>query len=134
MKRASPGILYMSQMIPIDSTTPTIMKLLYFFSHLCARDPIPRPETDAEGIPIYLRRADKTTSAAPKIPNPYTLEPRHVPMSTVVQVLVDHHVITPLPPHLLLTLTGLTIFASLHLSVSIFIPTLMLDARDGVGL
>src|SRR5271169_6726343 len=70
MKRASPGILYMSRMIPISSTTPTIMNLLYFFSHLCARDPIPRAETDSEGIPIHLRKADKTTSAAPKIPNP----------------------------------------------------------------
>lgn len=70
MKRASPGILYMSRMIPINSTTPTIMKLLYFFSHLCARDPVPCPETNSEGISIHLRRADKTTSAAPKIPNP----------------------------------------------------------------
>ena len=70
MKRASPGILSMSRMIPINSTTPTIMELLYFFSHLCARDPIPRPETNSEGISIHLRRADKTASAAPKIPNP----------------------------------------------------------------
>jgi len=70
MKRASPGILYLSRMIPINSTTPTIMELLYFFSHLCARDPVPCPETNSEGVPIHLRRADKTTSAAPKIPNP----------------------------------------------------------------
>jgi hypothetical protein len=70
MKRESPGILYMSRMIHINSTTPTIMKLLYFFSHLCARDPIPCPETNLEGIIISLQKADKTTSAAPKIPNP----------------------------------------------------------------
>ena len=60
----------MSRMIPNNSTTPTIMKLLYFFSYLCARDPVPYPETNSEGIEIHLQTADKTTSAAPKIPNP----------------------------------------------------------------
>ena len=59
----------MSRMIPNNPTTPTIMKLL-FFSYLCARDPVPHPETNCQGIEIHLTNADKTTSAAPKIPNP----------------------------------------------------------------
>jgi hypothetical protein len=70
IKRESPGILHMSRMIPNNSTTPTIMKLLYFFSYLCARDPVPPPETNSQGIEIHLTNADKTTSATPKIPNP----------------------------------------------------------------
>jgi hypothetical protein len=70
MKRQSPGILYTSRMIPNNCTTPTIMKLLYFFSHLCARDPVPHPETNFEGIAIHLRNAENTAAAAPKIPNP----------------------------------------------------------------
>lgn len=49
-----------------------MMKLLYFFSNLCAVDPVPHPETNSEGIPIQLRKAQITTSAAPKIPNPNT--------------------------------------------------------------
>jgi len=63
------------------------MKLLYFFSHLCARDPVPCPETNSEGIPIHLRRADKTTSPAPKIPNPNVslLQPR-----TAARPVVDY--------------------------------------------
>jgi hypothetical protein len=60
----------MSRMIPNDSTNPTIMKILYFFSHLCTLDPLPHPETNNEGIKIHLTRTEKNTSAAPKIPNP----------------------------------------------------------------
>lgn len=70
LKRQNPGILYMSRMIPNNSTTPTVMKLLYFFSYLCTRDTIPHPETNHEGIKIYLIKAEKDVSAAPKIPNP----------------------------------------------------------------
>ena len=36
LKRQSPGILYISRMIPNSATTPTILKLLYYISHLCA--------------------------------------------------------------------------------------------------
>ena len=70
MKRQNPGILYMSRMIPNDCTDPTMMKLLYFFSHLCTLDTLPYPETNDEGIKIHLTKAPKDTSSAPKIPNP----------------------------------------------------------------
>ena len=60
----------MSRMIPNTTVAPTIMHLLYFFSYLCARDIVPHPETNAEGIEIHLKSADRTTSAAPKVPNP----------------------------------------------------------------
>jgi hypothetical protein len=73
LKRQNPGILYMSRLIPNDSTNPTIMKFLYFFSHLCTLDPLPHPETNHEGIKIHLTIAEKDTSAAPKIPNPLNI-------------------------------------------------------------
>lgn len=77
LKRASPGILYMSHMIPNTTVTPTIMHLLYFFSYLCARDAVPNPEINAQGIEVHLKSADKSTSAAPKVPNPnINLAPR----------------------------------------------------------
>jgi hypothetical protein len=68
-------------MILNSSTTPTIMKLLYFFSHLCARDPLPHPETNNEGIRIHLKKAPKDTSAAPKVPNPDMLPRQTLPPS-----------------------------------------------------
>lgn len=70
IKRQSPGVLHMSRTIPIDSTTPTILKLLYFFSHLCALDTDPHPELNSEGNAIYLTSAPKTADKAPKIPDP----------------------------------------------------------------
>jgi hypothetical protein len=56
--------------------------LLYFFSHLCTRDPLPCLETNNEGIQIYLTKAPKDTSAAPKIPNPENILSRHTLSST----------------------------------------------------
>jgi len=70
MKRQNGGILYMSRTIPINSTTPTILKLLYYFSYLCALHPDPYPELNSEGIPIHLKSAPKTPDKAPKIPDP----------------------------------------------------------------
>ena len=77
LKRENPGVLYMSRMIPNNSTTLTVMKLLYYFSYICARDPAPRPETNNEGILIHLKTAGKDTSKAPKIPNPDTKSRQH---------------------------------------------------------
>jgi hypothetical protein len=71
MKRQTGGILHMSRTIPITSTTPTILKLLYFFSHLCALHPEPYPEVNSEGIAIHLKSAPKTPDKAPKIPDPH---------------------------------------------------------------
>jgi hypothetical protein len=70
MKRQNGGILYMSRTIPITSTNPTILQLLYFFSHLCALDPEPYIEVNSEGIAIHLKSAPKTPDKAPKIPDP----------------------------------------------------------------
>src|SRR5271169_6883646 len=75
LKRESPGILYMSRMIPINSTTPTIMKLLYFFSHLCARDPIPCPETNLEGIVISLRKSGQNICSSENPKSQYQSTP-----------------------------------------------------------
>lgn len=70
LKRQTGGILFMSRTIPINSTNPTILKLLYFFSHLCALHPEPHPELNSEGIAITLKPAPKTPDKAPKIPDP----------------------------------------------------------------
>ena len=83
LKRQSPGILHMSRMIPNDSTTPTLMQLLYFFSHLCARDSVPHPEANSEGVPVHLTRAEATASAAPKIPNPEVSPLTSVQLSSI---------------------------------------------------
>ena len=69
----------MSDTFRIDSTDPTILKLLYFFSHLCAMDTDQHPEVNAQGNAIYLRSADKTTDKAPKIPDPNYLPPHRLP-------------------------------------------------------
>src|SRR5579859_1419324 len=78
LKRESPGILYMSNTIPIDFIDPTILKLLYFFSHLCALNTDEHPEINAEGNPIHLRNAEKTAERAPKIPDPNYIRPYHL--------------------------------------------------------
>ena len=77
MKRQTGGIFYMSRTIPITSTTPTILRLLYYFSHLCALNPEPHPEVNSEGTAIHLKFAPKTPDRAPKIPDPnYRPPPR----------------------------------------------------------
>ena len=48
LKRQSGGIS-MSHMFPNTATTPTILKLLYYISHVCTRDINPHPELDFEG-------------------------------------------------------------------------------------
>jgi hypothetical protein len=68
MKRQSPGVLHMSRLIHNSSTTPTVMKLLYYFSYLCALDTSPHPELDSVGNEIILVRADNSTGEAPRIP------------------------------------------------------------------
>jgi hypothetical protein len=60
MKRQSGGNLYMSL------TISTIVKLLYFFSHLCAIQPEPHPEVSSEGIAIHLKSASKNPIKPPK--------------------------------------------------------------------
>jgi hypothetical protein len=54
LKRQSPGKLYMSPTIHSDATSPTIHKLLYFFSHLCALSTEPHPEPD-ESMPMAMK-------------------------------------------------------------------------------
>ena len=67
----------MSRTIPITSTTPTILKLLYYFSHLCAVHSEPHPEVNADGIVVRLKSAPRTPDKAPKIPDPnYRPPPR----------------------------------------------------------
>jgi hypothetical protein len=83
LKRQSPGVLYMSRMIPNTTTTPTILKLLYYISHLCARDANAHPELDYEGNAVRLQNAPKTTDKAPKIPDPAYVRPKSNTLRTI---------------------------------------------------
>jgi hypothetical protein len=83
LKRQTPGVLHMSRMIHNTSTSPTIMRLLYYFSSLCAQDIIPHPELDSEGNKISLTAAPKTTGKAPQIPNPDYICPESTTLFTV---------------------------------------------------
>ena len=83
MKRQTPGVLHMSRMIHNTSTTPTIMRLLYYFSYLCAQNISPHPELDSEGNKISLRNAPKTTAKAPQIPDPDYVRPESAALSSV---------------------------------------------------
>ena len=82
MKRHSPGVLHMSRMIPNASTTPTIMKLLYYLSHLCAVDTDPHPELDSEGNELHRM-------AAPKIPDPNYIRPERTTLPSDARVGVE---------------------------------------------
>jgi hypothetical protein len=70
LKRDSPGILHISRLIPNDTATPSVMKILYYFAYLCARDLGPHPEMNNEGSDLHIRKARKDASKAPEIPNP----------------------------------------------------------------
>src|SRR5438045_3355073 len=78
LKRESPGILYMCDTIPIDLADPTILKLMYYFSHLCALNTGEHPEVNAAGNLIYLRPADKTAERAPQIPDTNYVRPHRL--------------------------------------------------------
>jgi hypothetical protein len=66
----------MSQPIPIGNGDPTIMKLLYYFSYLCATCTLPLEEKNIEGQKVNLKDAPKTVSRAPRINPRATLNPR----------------------------------------------------------
>lgn len=82
MKRHIPGVLHMS-LIPNTSTTQTIMKLLYYISHLCALDTDPHPELDSEGNELSLRSAPRSADKAPKIPDPNYVRPKRTTLATI---------------------------------------------------
>jgi hypothetical protein len=82
-KRQSPGVLHMSRMIPNTSTTPTILKLLYYISHLCALDATPHPELNSEGKAVHLKKAPTTADKAPKIPDPAYVRPERSTLRTI---------------------------------------------------
>jgi len=84
MKRNGPGALHMSRMIPNTSTTPTIMKLLYYFSHLCAVGVNSHPELDSDGnFEIHLSSAPSTADKASKIPDPNYARPPQTELRTI---------------------------------------------------
>ena len=69
LARATGGKLKLTQLMPATQTNPTILQMLYYFSHLCATTP-PLTETHPDGRPIVVVRAESDSSTAPQVPLP----------------------------------------------------------------
>ena len=69
MKRQNGGNLFLSPTILITSTTPTVLKLLDFFSHLCTTlHSVSDPEVNSKATIDHLKSAPKTPDKASKFP------------------------------------------------------------------
>ena len=69
LARSIGGKLKLTQLIPITQRNPTILQMLYYFSHLCATTP-PLTEAHIDGRPIVVVRAEADSSTAPLVPLP----------------------------------------------------------------
>lgn len=69
LRRQRGGKLNLTRLIPATRTDPTMLHLLYYFSHLCAITP-PLVETHDDGRPITVVRAATDSSSAPLVPLP----------------------------------------------------------------
>jgi len=69
LSRSIGGKLKQTQLIPTTQTNPTILQMLYNFSHLCAQSE-PLVETRLDGRPITVVRAVADSSLAPLVPPP----------------------------------------------------------------
>jgi hypothetical protein len=56
LKRDGPGILYISRIIPVNTTPFPMLKLLYYFTHLCALNTDPLPEPRRKRQPVEMTR------------------------------------------------------------------------------
>jgi hypothetical protein len=76
LARSAGGKLKMTRLIPATRTNPTVLQMLYYFSHLCASTP-PLRETHIDGRPITVVHAPADSSTAPLVPPPSAArEPR----------------------------------------------------------
>lgn len=69
LRRQRGGKLNLTRLIPATRTDPTMLCLLYYFSHLCATTP-PLLETHVDGRRISVVRAPSDSSLAPLVPLP----------------------------------------------------------------
>jgi hypothetical protein len=69
LARENGGILKLTRLIPAVTTNPTVLKMLYYMSHLCALTPT-LLETHPDGRSISIIRATPDSSTAPKVPAP----------------------------------------------------------------
>jgi hypothetical protein len=69
LARSTGGQLKLTQLIPATRTNPTVLQMLYYFSHLCASTP-PLAEAHIDGRPITVVRAEADSSTAPLVPLP----------------------------------------------------------------
>ena len=69
LARSDGGKLKLTPLMPATQTNPTILQMLYYFSHLCATA-APLTETHTDGRPIVVVRAEADSSTAPLVPLP----------------------------------------------------------------
>jgi hypothetical protein len=69
LRRERGGKLSLTRLFPATRTDPTILRMLYYFSHLCAVAE-PLIETHEDGRPITVSAAESNTSLAPLVPPP----------------------------------------------------------------
>ena len=69
LRRERGGKLSLTQLFPATRTNPTILCMLFYFSHLCAIAE-PLAETHEDGRPITVGTAESNTSLAPLAPLP----------------------------------------------------------------
>jgi hypothetical protein len=77
LRRERGGKLFLTRLIPATRTDPTILRMLYYFSHLCAITE-PLIETHEDGRRITVSAAETNTSLAPLVPLP---RPVRIPSS-----------------------------------------------------
>ena len=78
LRRERNGKLLLTQLFPATRTNPTILSMLYYFSHLCAITE-PLAETHEDGRAITVGTAESNASLAPLAPLP---GPARAPSST----------------------------------------------------
>src|SRR5271165_5202419 len=67
--RENHGKLYITRMLPCESTVPTALQMLYYLSALVTQLPNV-PETDSSGMPIQIPAANyKYPITAPQVPD-----------------------------------------------------------------
>jgi hypothetical protein len=69
LRRDNGGKLQLTRLIPATTTTPTILHMLFYMSHLCASTEL-LYETHLDGRYVSIARAPTDSSAAPRLPVP----------------------------------------------------------------
>ena len=86
LRREQGAKLNLTRLIPATRTDPTILRLLYYFSNLCATTSL-LVETHRDGRPVSVVRAPSDSSIAPLVPQPSVS--RNAPPSSLSRIQLD---------------------------------------------